>query len=366
MLPQMRAYSRRRNVVLAASATCVVALVVGVVGVTHMWLRQHGRTGRGQIEPVALQAPGALGVDIHGDLLIADDARQQILRQLPGGQLQVVAGTGTTGFAGDYGPATAAQINDPRGMAVAADGTIFFADSGNNRIREILPSGNIRTIAGDGKLDDPVDGQPANTQPLSSVFAVALAPGGQLYFTESSQVDSVSADGILHVVVSADAGRKSAAQFPASLSALAFSPTALAFDKAGDMYLANMSPKLLLRRTAAGVMTVIRPETYVSVAGLSSGLGGAVLAALYSFQLDTITGSQVTTMTDFAAEKFAGISLRPAGVAQTPDGSIYVSDPGNAGGASGPTLLVRSPNTKQWAHAHVAVATPNAAGSPSN
>jgi serine/threonine-protein kinase len=62
--------------------------------------------------------------------------------------ISTVAGTGTAGFSGDGGPASAASISGPRGITVAPDGTIFVADPGNFRIRSISKSGIIQTVGG--------------------------------------------------------------------------------------------------------------------------------------------------------------------------------------------------------------------------
>ncbi len=66
----------------------------------------------------------------------------------PGGAISTVAGTGTGGFSGDGGPATAAALSSPSAVAVDAGENIYIADTGNNRVRLITPDGNIATIAG--------------------------------------------------------------------------------------------------------------------------------------------------------------------------------------------------------------------------
>ena len=68
----------------------------------------------------------------------------------PGGIISTVAGNGTQGFSGDGGPATSAELNSPGGVAVDSSGSLFFADSNNNRIRRVSPSGIITPVAGSG------------------------------------------------------------------------------------------------------------------------------------------------------------------------------------------------------------------------
>ncbi len=86
---------------------------------------------------IAPKRPEALALAPGGDLYIADDIRNQVLERLPDGRFRVVAGNGTTGYSGDGGPATEAEIDDPGGMAVSSDGTLYFADSGNDRVRAV-------------------------------------------------------------------------------------------------------------------------------------------------------------------------------------------------------------------------------------
>lgn len=101
---------------------------------------------------VVPQAPYALAVAPNGDLLVVDSGRDQILRRLPSGKFQVLVGDGKRGFSGDGGQADHAEVNvqNDSGIAVAKNGTVYFADNGNGRVREVLPNGIIKTVAGGG------------------------------------------------------------------------------------------------------------------------------------------------------------------------------------------------------------------------
>ena len=102
-----------------------------------------------QANPSPLLLPAALAYDGAGDLFIADSNRNQILEATVGGKLVVVAGTGIQGYNGDGGPATGAELNEPQGVVVGSDGTLYIADTGNQRIRAIA-AGVITTYAGSG------------------------------------------------------------------------------------------------------------------------------------------------------------------------------------------------------------------------
>ena len=106
---------------------------------------------------VAPKQPGDLAVGPNGELYIADIGRQQILRRLPNGHFEVVAGTGIAGDSGDGGRATQAELDNPGSLAIARNGTLYFVQSGrtkvsggilNSVVREIAPNGVITTIIG--------------------------------------------------------------------------------------------------------------------------------------------------------------------------------------------------------------------------
>jgi sugar lactone lactonase YvrE len=98
--------------------------------------------------------PSAIAYDAQGDLFIADTNGNQILESSVAGALTVIAGIGAQGFAGDGGPATSALLSSPQGVAVAGDGTLYVADTANQRIRMIASSGIITTLVSSG-LNNP-------------------------------------------------------------------------------------------------------------------------------------------------------------------------------------------------------------------
>ena len=78
-------------------------------------------------------------VDDSGDIFIADTGNHRIRLVTPDGVIHSIAGTGAAGFAGDGGPATAALLNGPQGLFLDGAGDLYFADTGNNRIRRLVP-----------------------------------------------------------------------------------------------------------------------------------------------------------------------------------------------------------------------------------
>lgn len=93
-----------------------------------------------------INRPTALAAAPDGSILVVESDAHRVLRITPEGKIVVVAGTGTRGWSGDGGPAVDARLDDPQGVAVAADGTIYIADTGNRAVRTITPTGSIATV----------------------------------------------------------------------------------------------------------------------------------------------------------------------------------------------------------------------------
>jgi len=132
-----------------------------------------------------LSAPVDLAVAADGAILVADAGAHAILRVAPDGRVTRVAGTGTAGAGPDGGPATAAALDGPRGVAVLADGGLLIADTGNHRIRRVVPTGSVATIAGTGEAGFAGDLGPADAARLDRPHDVAVGPTGQLLVADA-------------------------------------------------------------------------------------------------------------------------------------------------------------------------------------
>jgi sugar lactone lactonase YvrE len=145
--------------------------------------------------------PRYLAFDAAGNLYVADGAPSvaagrlisegvsggcRIVRVSPAGVTTVVAGTGTCGFSGDGGPAAAAQLDNPNGVAFDSAGNLYVADSNNQRIRRIDRRGNISTVAGTGTPGFSGDGGPGINAKLYDPFGIGIAPGDKLYIAEGA------------------------------------------------------------------------------------------------------------------------------------------------------------------------------------
>jgi PKD repeat protein len=139
-----------------------------------------------------------LAVGPDGSLYISDSSNSRVRRVGPDGVITTFAGTGTFGSGGDGGPAIKASLGSPTGLALGSDGSLYIADSAEEpRVRRVGPNGVITTFAGTGTFGFGGDGGPATAAALNSPTGLALGPDGALYIMDSLnfRVRRVGSDG---------------------------------------------------------------------------------------------------------------------------------------------------------------------------
>jgi hypothetical protein len=147
----------------------------------------NGKSGysgdNGPATDAQLSGPHGVAVDASGALYIAEMWNHTV-RKVSKGIITTIAGNGTPGYSGDNGPATSARLNGPESVAVDASGTVYIADTGNNAIRKVS-NGVITTIAGTGKYDEFARSGPAIQADLARPHGVAVDPSGDWYVIAS-------------------------------------------------------------------------------------------------------------------------------------------------------------------------------------
>ena len=131
--------------------------------------------------------PSGVALDCEGNLYIADTGNDRIRRvEAASGIITTVAGTSDFGFSGDHGPATEARLNLPGDVTLDSEGNLLFSDSGNHRIRRVdWPSGIITTVAGTGGTGFSVDGLPAGESSFFFPAGIAFDADGNLYVADT-------------------------------------------------------------------------------------------------------------------------------------------------------------------------------------
>ncbi|WP_292433361.1 RHS repeat-associated core domain-containing protein [Methylobacter sp.] len=193
-----------------------------------------GYAGDGGLAAQAkLNEPDGIALGSDGSLYIADFANQRVRQITPDGIIRTIAGTGSAGFSGDNGPAVAAQINGPYSVAVAPDNTVYFSDLFNNRIRRISPDGQITTVAGNGSDGQAADGTPPLTAPMHPGF-LALDRDGSLYFTDTgAKIRRLTPSGVLSTVAGNGSGGYSGDGGPATNAQIL--PSSIVFQMNGSL-----------------------------------------------------------------------------------------------------------------------------------
>lgn len=226
--------------------TGIISTVVGT-GAT-------GYSGDGGPATAAtMNSPTGLAIDGMGNMYITDDYNN-VVRRVDGGTgiITTYAGTGASGFSGDGGPATSAKLAFPVGISVGPDGTIYLSDNVNNRIRKIDNVGIINTIAGNGFAGYGGDGGPATSATLNKPWDAIADQNGNVYIADffNCRVRKIDGStGIISTYAGSSCGYGGDGG-PAT-SAKMNAPTGLCFDGAGNLVVVDAYNNILRRVGAA-------------------------------------------------------------------------------------------------------------------
>lgn len=244
-----------------------------------------------------------LAFDSAGNLYFA--ASNRVFKMNTGGQIAVFAGTGVNGFSGDGGPAAAAMLSQPLGLAFDAQGNLYVADGDvsnfTSRIRKITPTGTITTFAGGGN-NAPASGLAPLTVDLTYASGLAVDSTGALYVFGAYGGFLIKFSGGKSTLITST----TAAAFATGVQAIdayvvaqrPYDNSGIAFDQNGNLYVADSRDGRLCKIDTTGLLT--------SVAGNGNyGFGGDGGPALSAF------------------------IQNPGKLTQTPDGTIYFIDAEN-------------------------------------
>jgi uncharacterized repeat protein (TIGR03803 family) len=215
-----------------------------------------------------LSGPVAVAFDLLGNCLIADKGNNRVRRVDTNGVITTVAGNGTNGFAGDGGPATGAELSEPVAVAVDALGDCFIADQGNNCIRRVDTYGMITTVAGNGTNGFAGDGGVATSANLSLPSSVAVDAFGNLLIADqgNNRVRQVAPNGIISTVAGNGAEGFAGDGDYATNASLSL-PSGVAVDVFGNLFIADHGNSLVRLVTTNGIITTVAGNGIVTYAG---------------------------------------------------------------------------------------------------
>ncbi len=362
LIKEARCLRRRRWLTGSALAALAAgATVAGFFAASAPPTRSQGRPPRGDLQTPGYSTPSSdpfhptraldliqpttLATLPDGDLLILDSSRDQILRLTPKGVLSVFAGNGRIGFSGDGGPARNAELDltyfSSASMAVTPGGSVEFLDDGSCRVQQVSPGGSIHTI-----LRLPlVRAYPSGK--ACPIAALAVSPAGSLYLAVNSTIERLAANGRLIWVAGAHRlGTHAVTRV--STSHHAFFPARLAFDRAGDLFIYNQSPKLIFELTPQGKLTALPGASYALQ--LAEAPDGAVLAGTQSGALQAINRRGVRAFYDVLPSRVSGLhwgrlnAFQEDGIAVARNAAIYVDNAQGNGYGAGTVLVSISPH----------------------
>jgi streptogramin lyase len=214
-------------------ASGIITTVAG--GATAGWAGDGGPAVAAQLEDAK-----AVWVAPSGELYIADSGNERIRRVDRSGTITTIAGTGVPGYSGDGGPAVAAQFDGPRGVAGDGAGNLYVADDNNNRVRRIDPSGVVTTIAGTGSAEYSGDGGPARSAQLNHPRGVAVDGRGNVFIADSmnARIRMVDPDGVISTVAGCGRHGFGGDGGPATVARM-FEPRGVAVSAAGHLFVAD-------------------------------------------------------------------------------------------------------------------------------
>ena len=244
-----------------------------------------------------LSSPLGLVLDRAGNIYFSDANNHRIRKIDVNGTVTTIAGTGAAAFGGDNVPASGATLSGPQGLAMDAAGTLYLADTSNQRIRKILPNGIITTVAGTGTNGFNGNGIPATSANLSNPIGVAVDAMGQVYIAEQGghRVRKVLLDGTIVAVAGNGTSGLSGDGGPALLAQVA-SPRGVAVDAIGNLYIADASNNRTRKVDTAGNISTVNTIFGVSPGGQSIALD--IEDTLYisaSNRIATVTSSGITS-----------------------------------------------------------------------
>lgn len=249
----------------------------------------HGYSGDGGPATAAeLFDPDGIAVDIYGNIFIADWHNCVIRKVNTLGTISTIAGNYTygCGYSGDGGAATAAEISTPLDVAVDSSGNIFIAEEGNYTIRKVNTTGTIYTIAGNYTLGRGYsgDGGPATNAELNIPTSVAVDGFRNIYITDQDNnvIRKVDSSGIITTIAGNHAfGYGYSGDGGPATAAELGGPYGVAVDGSGNIFISDVGNEVIRTVNHSGIISTVAGN-FTFGHGFSGDGGPATDAELWS------------------------------------------------------------------------------------
>jgi sugar lactone lactonase YvrE len=313
----------------------------------------YGRAGQGGRATAAqLRHPSGVVADRAGAVYIADSNSGAIRVVDPDGGIRTIAGDHGDGYAGDGGQALDARFSKPTMVVLDEAGNLFVADRDNHAIRRVDLDGVVTTVAGGNGEGATGDGGPATQAQLNCPRGLAIDGGGSLYFTDrdNHSVRRVDPSGVITTITASRGSRLTPWKRPVTLRR----PRGLAFDAADDLYVADRNNHAIRRIDRRGVMTTFaggNGEGYSGDGGpatraqfrypsgivfdrdgnafVSDHLNHAIRKIDPAGVITTVVGGNGAGYTGDGGEALAAQIEYPSGLALDAEGNLYIADRNN-------------------------------------
>ena len=226
-----------------------------------------------------LQNPWGVAVDKAGNVYIADQTNNRIRKVDTNGNITTVAGNGTAGYTADGVSATSTELNNPYNVTLDKAGNIYIADYYNSRVRKVDTNGIITTVAGNGTYGNTGDGGAATSAELSYPIGLAVDSAGNIYIGDyfNNRVRKVDTTGTITTVAGTGTAGYTGDGTTAT-SAEINGPNGVALDTAGNIYIADYYNNVIRKVSTAGIITTVAGN---GNQGFSGDGGMATSAELY-------------------------------------------------------------------------------------
>jgi sugar lactone lactonase YvrE len=298
-----------------------------------------GVTGdRGPASLALLDGPSDVAVDQLGNVFVADAHNNRVRQITLTGVICTVAGDESAGFSGDGGSALGALMQGPRGIVFDRSGNLIIADTTNNRVRKITPSGIITTIAGDGTRLFQGDNRPAISAQLDAPWDVAVDSAGNLYIADAfhHRVRKVTTAGIISTVAGNGLGGFSGDGGPGTSAQLNI-PSAVAVDAVGNLFIADTANSRIRKVTPSGVISTVAGNGTRGFGGDGGPATAAMLSSPYDLAIDPSGNLIIADLFNSRVRRVSAEGIittvvqlvLPTAVAVDASGNLFVSDEGD-------------------------------------